>query len=102
MLGAGMNWSQARRLDYIDWRLALIGEVRREHLMTVFGVSMPAASATLGEFAAAHPGAMRYDKSRKCYVPARQPYRAVRGMADPNVRRALSLLAAAGHPMGWE
>lgn len=45
--------------------------------------------------------AMAYDKSAKYYTPAREPYRSQRGMDHPNVKRALSLLAGAGHAMGW-
>ena len=96
-----MTWAVDRRLDYIDWRLSVQGEIRRSDLMRVFGVSMSQASLDLSAFERGYPGAMAYDKSAKCYIPAREPYRAKRGMDGPNVRRALSLLAGAGHAMGW-
>lgn len=96
-----MSWATDRRLDYIDWCLALRGEVQRGDIMATFSVSQAQASADLSAFERAHPGAMRYDKSAKRYVPAQSNYRARRGMDDPNVRRAVSLLAAAEHPMGW-
>jgi hypothetical protein len=76
-----MSWALDRRLDYIDWRLARHGEVRRQHLMTAFGVSMPQASVDLNAFIAAHPGAMAYDKSRKLYAPAKMPYRSRRDIS---------------------
>lgn len=70
-----MSWALDRRLDYIDWRLARHGEVRRQHLIDAFGISMPQASADLASFEAAHASAMEYDRSRKAYVPAKAPYR---------------------------
>lgn len=96
-----MTWAADRRLDYIDWRLLTVGSIRREHIMRTFSVSAPQASGDLTAFQAAHPEAIRYDKSGKSYVPARMPYRSVRGHDDPEVKRALTLLANAGHPMGF-
>lgn len=65
-----MSWFRARRYDFIAWRLAHLGEIRREHLMTAFGISMPQASEDLGKFKELYPGAMTYDfsASRRCYV----------------------------------
>jgi hypothetical protein len=63
-----MNWAATRRLDFIDWRLAARGEVRRADIVRVFGVSVPQASIDLSAFTAEHPGSMRYDTHRKCYV----------------------------------
>lgn len=96
-----MTWATDRRLDYIDWRLALHGSVRRQHLMETFGVSQAQASGDLAAFERMHPGAMRYDKSAKQYVPAGTRYRSQRRMDESNIRRAISILAAEGHPMGW-
>jgi hypothetical protein len=70
-----MTWAIDRRLDYIDWRLATHGEVRRQHLTETFGISMQQASADIGAFDREHPGAMEYDKSRKSYIASRAPYR---------------------------
>lgn len=85
--GAAVTWATDRRLDYIDARLAHHGEVRREHLVTAFGVSMQQSSADIGAFLAAHPGAMSYDKSRKLYAPARQPYRSRRDIQTDKMGR---------------
>ena len=63
-----MTWATDRRLDYIAWRLASRGAIRRDDLMRVFAVSMAQASADLGEFDRAHPGAMSYDRSAKHYA----------------------------------
>ena len=96
-----MTWSKERRLDYIDWRLFVHGEVQRDDIVRTFGVSMSQASADLSAFEREHPEVMSYDRSAKRYVPARAKYRSCRGFGDSNVLRAISLLAAAGHPMGW-
>lgn len=75
-----MTWFQERRLDFIDWCLATAGSVRRADISGAFDVGIVQASVDLREFDKAHPGAMRYDKSGKAYVPARTPYRARRSM----------------------
>lgn len=36
--------------------------------MEAFGISLPQASEDLGKFDKLHPGSMRYDGTRKCYV----------------------------------
>ncbi|HLY04298.1 MAG TPA: hypothetical protein VKR31_00975 [Rhizomicrobium sp.] len=95
------DWASERRQDYIDWRLSARGTLCREDIISVFGISPAQASLDINRFIALYPGAMDYDKSAKRYVPARSPYRAKRGMDDPNVRRAITLLANAGSPMGW-
>ncbi len=46
-----------------------VGTVNRRDLIRKFGISQPQASVDLRRFDEAHPGAMRYDKSRKSYVP---------------------------------
>lgn len=75
-----MTWATDRRLDTIDWLLLMEGSVRRGDLIEIFGVSMSQASHDLTEFASAHPGAMRYDKSGKQYVPANRRYASQRGV----------------------
>jgi hypothetical protein len=88
-----MTWATDRRLDYIDLLLLTQGRVRRDEIMAAFGITMSAASGDIAEFIAAHPDAMRYDKSAKQYVPANGRYRPVReGMRDAKRRDALMLL----------
>lgn len=69
------RWFEARRLDYIDWRLSTRGEIQRADISLTFGVSEACASGDLNEFLRLYPVALTYDKSRKRYVPARSPYR---------------------------
>lgn len=64
-----MRWAQRQRSAFIGERLLSNGAVNRSDLVRKFGVSVPQASVDLRRFDEAHPGAMRYDKSRKAYVP---------------------------------
>lgn len=70
-----MTWATDRRLDFIDWHVAERGSIRREHLVTAFGVSLQQASADLTAFQSAHPAALVYDRSDKQYVPANGRYK---------------------------
>jgi hypothetical protein len=74
-----VSWALDRRLDFIDDQLVNPGQLRRQTLCAYFGVSLQQASVDLGEFQSRHPGAMRYDASRKRYVPVAAPYASVRG-----------------------
>ena len=65
-----MNWFAKHRQKWIAETLRVFGFINRQHLMRKFGVSMPQASADLAEFQRRNPGAIVYDKSKKCYVPA--------------------------------
>lgn len=79
------NWFISRRLDAIDALLATRGELRRQDIIDLFGVSMPQASMDIQAFIAAHPKAIVYDKSAKCYMPARTTYRRQRPDVDPAI-----------------
>ena len=63
-----MNWFARYRLDWIADMLHVYGFLNREHLQRKFGISTPQASKDLAAFTRAHPSAVRYDPSRKCYV----------------------------------
>jgi len=63
-----MNWFERHRQDWISEMLHVYGFINREHLQRKFGISQPQASADLQRFLRAHPLAMTYDLSRKCYV----------------------------------
>lgn len=95
-----MTWAVERRLDYIDWRLLVCGEMRREDLVRTFGISMSQASNDIRKFIAAYPTAAAYDKNGKRYIPANGRYVTRRGWT-PSVLRSLDLMARRGHPMAW-
>ena len=63
-----MNWCEQQRQLWIADMLAVYGFINREHLQRKFGISQPQASKDLQTFVRAHPTALFYDLSRKCYV----------------------------------
>jgi hypothetical protein len=65
-----MNWFAEQRQSWIAEMLHVYGFINREHLQRKFGISQPQASYDLKQFCAAHPRAIRYDVSRKCYRKA--------------------------------
>ncbi len=74
-----MTWFTERRLDFIDWRMAAHGSIRRADLIAMFEISVPQASTDLQEFMRLYPGAIVYDASARQYVPARRTYKPRRG-----------------------
>lgn len=64
-----MRWAQRQRVAFIGERLMTAGAVNRGDLVRKFGVSVPQASVDFRRFHELHPGAARYDATRKTYVP---------------------------------
>lgn len=62
------NWSQDRRLKFIDFRLRWEGRINRTDLTDFFSISVPQASADLARYAEAAPLNMAYDLKVKAYV----------------------------------
>jgi hypothetical protein len=73
------SWFAQHRQDWIAEMLEVYGFINREHLTRKFGISVPQASLDLTTYLRAHPKAVQYDLSRKCYVlvkdSARRPTR---------------------------
>lgn len=67
------RWFERYRQEWIAEVLHVYGFINREHLQRKFGISTPQASLDLQRFGRAHPKAMRYDTSRKCYVRGPTP-----------------------------
>jgi len=63
-----VTWFAEHRLAWIADMLHVYGFINREHLQRKFGISVPQASKDFRAFTRAHPSAVRYDVSRKCYV----------------------------------
>ena len=63
-----MRWAEKQRLAFIGRRLLSGETVNRADIIKKFGVSMPQASTDIRRFKAAHPGAMKYDLTRKTYI----------------------------------
>lgn len=95
-----MNWAAERRLDYIDYRMATVGKLRRNDLMRTFGISAPQASADIARFQKRYRGAIVYSRRAKCYVAGRD-YRSRRGWTD-GAQIAMRCLFVSQHRMAWE
>lgn len=65
------RWFLQQRMEWIAETLRVFGYINREHLERKFGISTPQASKDLAAFQLAHPTAMAYDSSAKCYVANR-------------------------------
>lgn len=59
---------QELRYDYISWRLAAKGWIRRADLVRTFDISTPQASVDLAAFQLSYPGVLQYDVRAKRYV----------------------------------
>lgn len=64
-----MRWAQRARMQFIADKLASDGRVNRADLADAFEISNPQCSTDFRLFMELHPGAMKYDSSRKAYVP---------------------------------
>ena len=59
---------QRERLAYIDFRLYFLGEVRRQDLISRFGVAPAAATRDFTQYKELFPGNISFDNSTKAYV----------------------------------
>jgi hypothetical protein len=64
----GSNWSQERRLKFIDFRLRWDGKINRTDLKDFFRISLPQASADLARYTDLAKDNLAYDPRQKCYV----------------------------------
>lgn len=62
------NWSQERRLKFIDFRLRWEGKINRTDLKDFFRISLPQASADLSRYTDLAKGNLAYDPRQKSYV----------------------------------
>ena len=65
-----LRWGEERRLEFIEFRLAWEGGVRRGDIRSAFGVSEPQASKDLTEYQSRAPQNAVYDTRAKRYVAA--------------------------------
>lgn len=71
----GLNWTQNRRLKFIDFRLRWEGRINRNDLSEFFDISMPQATSDLARYQEIAPDNLEYDRSTKAYLrtPVFQP-----------------------------
>jgi len=63
-----MRWAESQRDSFISERLRTVGRINRSDLHAMFKISAPQAAIDFDRFMKRHPGAMQYDRSKKCYV----------------------------------
>jgi len=68
----GVNKSQERRLQFIDFRLRWEGRINRTDLTEFFGISIPQASLDIAKYSEIAPSNLVYDRSSKTYVSTPQ------------------------------
>lgn len=83
-----MSWFTDRRREYILWKLATAGELRRADIQRTFDISESQASEDMTALQLEIPTAASYDKSAKRYVSRRH---------QPPAR-----LAAIAEALGWK
>jgi predicted DNA-binding transcriptional regulator YafY len=62
------RWGQARRLEFIDFRLRWEGRVNRADLIDFFRISVPQASLDFARYMELAPKNIEYDRSEKAYL----------------------------------
>lgn len=104
------TWAMKQRYAWIDQRLASGVPFTRSDIVNAFTVTKQTASATVSEYEAIRPGAMRYDAGRKAFVRSDMPSFSKRKPTDWRAT-ALGLLDALqrieatpawGAPDRWE
>ncbi|MBX3521605.1 MAG: WYL domain-containing protein [Xanthobacteraceae bacterium] len=89
--GDRRSWGVEQRIEFIEFKLFWDGQLNRSDITERFGVSTPQASADLANYQDRVPGNLRYDSSRKCYLPAAN-FKPL--LLKPNAERYLAQLRA--------
>lgn len=66
------NWSQDKRIEFIDFRLQWTGKINRSDLVDFFGISVPQASLDLARYIEWRPENVFYDKKTKAYLKSEE------------------------------
>jgi predicted DNA-binding transcriptional regulator YafY len=64
----GLTQPQRDRLAFIDLRLRFIGEIRRQDLVTRFGIQAAAATRDIGQYKELAPRNLEYDTKSRVYA----------------------------------
>lgn len=97
MVDAGRwPWTQARRFEFIEWKLFWEGMLNRSDLEETFGISTPQASVDLRKYREAAGKNIQYSLTEKGYLPtARMKPRFLRISADRLLLQLRALLIGA-------
>src|SRR5690554_2342875 len=96
-----MTQAQRDRLAFVELRLRFVGEIRRQDLVTRFGIQAAAATRDIAQYKELAPGNIEYDTKGKVYVRAAW----FRPLFDFPVERVLTWLSQGygdGEPIRWK
>lgn len=96
-----MTQAQRDRLAFVELRLRFVGEIRRQDLVTRFGIQAAAATRDIAQYKELAPGNMEYDTKGKVYVRAAW----FRPLFDFPAERILTWLSQGygdGEPIRWK
>lgn len=96
-----MTQAQRDRLAFIELRLRFVGEIRRQDLVTRFGIQSAAATRDLGQYKELAPRNMEYDASSKVYACASW-FRPVFDFPAERVLRWLAQGYGDAEPVRWK
>ncbi len=96
-----MTQSQRDRLAFIELRLWFIGEIRRQDLVTRFGIQSAAATRDIGQYKELAPRNIDYDPKGKIYVRA-EWFRPVFEFSADRVLTWVSQGFGDGEPIRWK
>lgn len=96
-----MTQAQRDRLAFVELRLRFVGEIRRQDLVTRFGIQAAAATRDIAQYKEMAPRNMEYDTKGKVYVRAAW----FRPLFDFPAERILTWLSQGygdGEPIRWK
>ena len=96
-----MTQAQRDRLAFVELRLRFVGEIRRQDLVTRFGIQAAAATRDIAQYKELAPGNIEYDTKGKVYVRAAW----FRPLFDFPAERILTWLSQGygdGEPIRWK
>lgn len=96
-----MTQAQRDRLAFVELRLRFVGEIRRQDLVTRFGIREAAATRDIGQYKVLAPGNMEYDGRGKVYIRSAW----FKPLFDFPVERVLIWLSQGygdGEPIRWK
>lgn len=96
-----MTQSQRDRLAFIELRLWFIGEIRRQDLVTRFGIQSAAATRDIGQYKELAPRNIDYDPKGKVYIRA-EWFRPVFDFLADRVLTWVSQGFGDGEPIRWK
>lgn len=86
------TWAMRQRYAWIDARLAADEPFNRDDIVSAFTVTKQTASATVREYQALQPDALRYCSVRKAFVRADKPAQGAKGRRELAVLDVLAWL----------